>query len=288
VQKWPSLPLLFTFIFLLALAIPALAEGGTRFSHKADYLIDGMIEIDKQIGDPCTTGAAKYQTVRGYGRMTKSESLDIAPHIMAVEDTMDWTTAEDAIRNLEVTNTIDLCARPKSVAAEAYQDEDYDIEQGDVISPYHPLVVEGLLSVNSLTRQTWGNSAAPNPGHEGSYAADFIAAYGPGPREEDGIIGEFGERIFFDEDYMWWFDNDEEDGIDRGDRYVGNYFDIDQYLYTSDGETRRFISISSPFSTGLLTEEMEVIGMTEVTETFSMDNIEPGPDAITLAWYELF
>ncbi len=287
-QKWSFTPLFFTLIFLLALAIPAVAEGDTRFSHRADYLIDGMIELDKQIGDPCTTGSVKYQTIRGYGRMTKSETLDIAPHIMAVEDTMDWTTAEDAVRNLEVTNTIELCARPLSAAAEAYRSDEYDIEEGDIISPYHPLVVDGLLDIRSKTSQVWANAASPNPGHEGSYAADFIAAYGPGPREEAGVIGEFDEIIFFDEDYMWWFDDFKEDGIDRGDRYVGNYFEIDQYLYTSDGETRRFISMSSPFSTALLEEEMEVIGMTEVTETFSMDNLEPGPDAITLAWYELF
>ena len=287
-QKRSFLFLFFASFLLFIFTIPFLAEASTRFSHTADYRIGGLIEIDKQIGDPCSTGAVKRQTIRGYGEMTKSEKLDIAPHIMAVEDEMDWITAEDAVRNLEVISTIDLCARPLTIAAEDYQEEGYDIKEGDVISPYHPLVVDGLLRTRSQTSQTWGNAVTPNPGHVGSYDVDFIAAYGPGPREEKGIIGQFGERIFFEEEYMWWFDDTKEGGIDTGDRYVGNYFDIDQYLYTSDGETRRFISVSSPFSKALLIEEMLVIGMTEVTESFELDNLEPGPDAITLAWHELF
>ena len=277
------------FIFTIPFfTIPFLAEASTRFSHTADYRIGGLISIDKQIGDPCSTGAVKRQTIRGYGEMTKSETLEIDQHIMAVEDEMDWITAEDAVRNLEVISTIDLCAHPLSVAAEDYQDDQYDIEEGDVVSPYHPLVVDGLLNIRPKTSQIWGNAVTPNPGHVGGYHVDFIAAYGPGPREVEGIIGQFGERIFFDEEYMWWFDDTKKDGVDTGDRYVGNYFDIDQYLYTSDGETRRFISISSPFSKALLIEEMLVIGMTEVTESFELDNLEPGPDAITFAWHELF
>jgi len=288
VRKRSFLFLFFASFLLFIFTIPFLAEASTRFSHTADYRIGGLIEIDKQIGYPCSTGASKRQTIRGYGEMTKSETLDIAQHIMAVEDEMDWITAEDAVRNLAVISTIDLCARPLSVAAEDYQDDQYDIKEGDVVSPYHPLVVDGLLRIRSKTSQTWGNAITPNPGHVGGYDVDFIVAYGPGPREVGGITGEFGEIIFFDEEYMWWFDDTKEDGIDTGDRYVGNYFDIDQYLYTSEGETRRFISISSPFSKALLIEEMLVIGMTEVTESFELDNLEPGPDAITLAWHELF
>ncbi len=270
------LPVLLIFLLLFALALPVLAEG-TRFSHTADYFMDGYIEIDKDIGDPCTTGASKNQTIRGYGQMTKSETLDIAPHIMALEDEIDWVTAEDAVRNLEVTSTIRLCARPLSAAAEVYEDEDYDIDAGDIISPYHPLVVAGLLNVTGKTQQIWGSSISANPGHVGSYASGFIAAYGPGPYEPGYL-----------EDYVWAYDEETNTAADYGDRYVGNYFDIDQYIYTSDGESRRYISISSPFSYALTEELMEVIGMAEVTDEFYMDNLEPGPDAITLAWYELF
>ncbi len=275
-QRRPFIPLLLICLLLFALTVPVLAEG-TRFSHTADYFMDGYIEIDKDIGDPCTTGAAKNQTVRGYGQMTKSETLDIAPHIMSLEDEIDWVTAEDAIRNLEVTSTIRLCARPLSAAAEVYDDDDYDIDEGDIISPYHPLVVEGLLDITGKTEQTWGSSVSANPGHVGSYVSDFIAAYGPGPYEPG-----------YPEDYVWEYDEDTNTADDKGDRYVGNYFDIDQYIYTSEGEARRYISISSPFSYALTEELMEVTGMAEVTDEFFMDNLEPGPDAITLAWYELF
>jgi len=276
VQKSSLLPLVLIVLILFALTVPVLAEG-TRFTHRADYLMDGYIEIDKDIGDPCTTGASKNQTVRGYGRMTKSESLDIAPYIMAVEDEMDWVTAEDAVRNLEVTSTIELCARPMAAADAVYDDYDYEIDEGDIISPYHPLVVDGLLDITNKTEQVWGSAISANPGHVGSYSADFIAAYGPGPYEPG-----------LPEDKLWEYDEYTNTADDYGDRYVGNYFDIDQYIYTSEGEARRYISISSPFSYALTEELMEVIGMAEVTETFSMDNLEPGPDAITLAWYELF
>jgi len=273
------LPLLLVVTLLLALTLPALAEG-TRFSHTADYLMDGYIQIDKEIGDPCETGAAKNQNIRGYGQMTKSETLDIAAHIIAVEDTINWQTAEDALRNLEVTSTIELCARPMVTADDDYQDGGYDIKEGDVISPYHPLVVDGLLSVTRKTDQVWAASASANPGHTGAYETDFIAAYGPGPYELDLDI--------FKDDYLWEYDPDTNTADDYGDRYVGNYFDIDQYLFTSSGEARRYVSISSPFSFALAEETMEVIGTAEVTDSFNMDNLEPGPDAITLAWYELF
>jgi len=339
VLKKPHFALFLTILFLLTLTVPALAENNTRFSHTADYRIEGLISIDKEIGDPCTTGAAKHQSIKGYGEMSKSESIDIAPQIISVEDEIDWVTAEDAVRNLSVTSTIDLCALPMTTARQAFSpevimelivdliidgrltrlerlaeelnleileneiddldDEDdfgladfdlagirgelddlyenYNLAVGDPVSPYDPAVIEGIIGVRPETEQTWGSSVTPEPGHSGSYEADFIAAYGPGPRQTHRS-----------RDHRWWYDDLVEGGIDRGDKYVGNYFDIDQYIYTSQGETRRYISISSPFSYALTEELMEVIGMAEVTETFYMDNLEPGPDAITLAWHELF
>lgn len=397
-------------LLLVAISAQGLAEGDVRFSHTASYDIGGFIDIDREIGDPCTTGASKRQTIKGYGEMIKAESIRIAPHIISIEDEMDWRTADDAVRNLSVTSTIDLCARPMSASAgnyiqdfsnlpdelfaeggtwtetawpyswgppstltgaliklashdiqvdkdtttieeileailnklgiddddvieeaiqelleyldldgqedenietllkaldldpegswwgvedtwtlrqDLFDDPEYEIERGDLISPYHPLVVEGVIGITRKTTQEWGLYLSPNPGEEGKYEADFIAAYGPGPYNEN----------VYDEEYRWWYDETkivehdnymDIDHIEYGDRYVGNYFDIDQYAYTSDGETRRFISISSPFSHSIVEEQMEVIGMAEVKETFELDNLEPGPDAITLAWYELF
>lgn len=275
-------------VFILSiLAAPAIAQDMERFRHDIQYLLDGRITIDRQVGYPCTTGAVKRQTVRGFGEMTKSESVRVAPHIMSIVEEADWRTADDALRNLSVVTTIDLCARAMSTAASVYEGDDFVIEEGDIIPRYHPLVVDGTIPVRSMTRQIWSTAVSSNPGEIGSYNVDFRAAYGPGPYEEMyGQLDALGFRHFYEDDFRWWFDDDGK--IDRGDYYVGNYFEIDQYAYTSDGEMSRFISMSSPFTGAYMVEDMRVTGMSEVRESFTMDNIDPGPKAITLAWYELF
>ncbi len=335
--------LLFLLIAIISiLAMPALAEDKTTFRHTAHYEMDGFIRIDREIGDPCRTGAVKTQRIRGYGQMTKSESVRIADHIMTIDDEMEWTTAPDAVRNLSVTTTLELCARPISTAAFSYgeipvnyfvydkefgedfvpapnlryiddwsgilelyrltgderleellslsfdgenerlyyKDFEYLVNEGDIISPYHPLIQERFLNVRPRTSQIWSVRTDTEPGHSGIYEADFIAAYGPGPLDNEEIHGK---------DYMWWFDHREEDGVGRGDRYVGNYFEIDQYILNVSGDTRRFISMSSPFSMAILEDDFTLEGgYTEIKEDFFMDNLEAGPDAITLAWHELF
>ncbi len=276
--------------------------------------------------------------------MTKSEQVRIADHIMAVDDEMEWTTAPDAVRNLSVTTTLELCARPISAAAQNYgripvrefvydaeianpqsdfyvqglqyidnwdtlrklyeltgevrlrdllgyetlredkkayyTEYEYLIKAGEIISPYHPLFKENILDYNRKTSQVWSVRMDTEPGHTSIYEADFIAAYGPGPLDNEEIYGK---------DYMWWFDDREEDGIGRGERYVGNYFEIDQYILNPSGNTRRYISMSSPFSMAILEDDLTVEGgYTEIKEDFKLDNLEAGPDAITLAWHELF
>ncbi len=290
-QKRPYLILIFITLMLLTIAVPAIAQEDFDIRHSIRMFADGQITIDRELGHACTTGAVKTQTVRGFGQMTRIEEVRIAPHIITVDEQTDWTTAVDAIINLSVTTTIDLCARPKSVAAHTYEDPEgnFVINEGDVISPYHPLVVSGDVAVIGMTSQTWGAFVSANPGEQGSYHSDFIAAYGPGPIEERfGQIDELGEVTFFDEEFRWWFDDSKRGGIDRGDRYVGNYFEIDQYAFTSGGEMRRFIDISSPFSHGILVDIMEVTGRAEVRESFELDNLEPGPRARRLTWYELY
>ena len=290
-QKRPYLSLILLIIMFLTMTAPVIAQDDTRIDHSIRYIVDGLISIDRELGHACTTGAVKRQTVRGYGQMTKTENVRIAPHIITVDEVSDLTTAVDAIRNLTVTTNFDLCARPKSTAAFIYTDPDgeYVINAGDVINPYHPLVVSGDIAVIGLTSQLWAASITPDPGQQGTYHSDFIAAYGPGPYEAVfGQIGEFGIATFYDDDFRWWFDPNKKDGIGRGDYYVGNYFEIDQYAYTSGGEMTRFISISSPFSGALLIDDMAVVGRAEVRESFEMDNLKPGPKAITLAWHELF
>ena len=274
-------------IFLLAISIPVFAKDGTIFIHSARYKLDGMMNITRSFGDPCRTGAYKEQSIRGYGQLTKNEDALIAYHIMTVEDEMEWSVAEDAVRGLRVTSSIELCARPMSVATDSYaagyvyNEDDYEIKRGDIISPYHPLVVDGIIDVIPMTRQVWVTMLSTNPGHRGAFNNDFIAAYGPGPYEEDS------EEEIHDADYRWWFIDDDLDEVDRGDYYVGNYFEIDQYTLTTSGDTRRFISISSPFYNTFLEEELSVLsGMAEIRDHFSYYNLEPGPEARTLVWHE--
>jgi signal peptidase I len=286
-QKRPHvnlLILLLAVIMIISLtANSALAEDETIYTHSIVYKVGGKIDISREIGDIQNTGAVMKQDISGYGELTKSEDVRAADHIITVNGKTDWTTAADAIQNLKVTTTIELCARPMSTAAHAYEDDVYDIQEGDIVSPYHPLVVAGFLEVTGLTSQTWGAAVATDRGESGSYHADFKTAYGPGPYEED-----LSDIRKYSDDYRWWFDDGKKSGIDRGDYYVGNYFNIEQYAYTSGGELRRFIDMSSPFSTTLLKESMDIEGMAKTQEAYLLDNLEPGPKAIQLVWWEIY
>ena len=289
-QKKAYLSLAIIIFFLSLVPSSSVAQESNRFTHSIDYDIGGRVSIDRSLGHACTTGATKDLQVRGYGELKKSEDVRIDNHIISVDDTMNFRTAVDAIRNLSVMTAINLCARPIYIVAEDYIDEDTDevlIERGEKIDPYHPLVIDGTILTNPATRQIWAHEITPEPGEVGQLDSDFIAAYGPGPYALGGNDNG-NDSPFLDEDYMWWYDEDERDGIYRGDFYVGNYFDLDHYAYVSSGETRRLIEISSPFSHSYLFEEYAVRGMSEIRDTFMLDNLEPGPRAIRLTWYELF
>ncbi|MDY6827099.1 MAG: hypothetical protein SVV67_08010 [Bacillota bacterium] len=282
----PLVPLTLAIIMIILLmAGNVFAVDYDIFTHSSRYNLGGKIDITREIGHACTTGAVVKQNVSGYGELTRSEDVTIANHIMTATSETDWRTAEDAIQNLVVTSTIDLCARPMSAAAHAYSYNGFTIEEGDLINPYHPLVVAGLIQVEPLTSQMLKTEIEANRGERGSYYLDIRAAYGPGPYHEN-VDEELNP--FYGEDFRWWFDDSVKGGIDRGDYYVGNYVEIDQYAYTSYGEMKRFLDMSSPFSTGIITEDMTVTGMSEVKEAFYMDNLEPGPKAIRLTWWELF
>lgn len=280
--------------FCMLLATPAIAQnGGPYVNHSIRYDVSGLISIDRTLGHECTTGAVKNQTILGYGDLLKQESVRMVPNIISHQDETSWSVPADAIRGLTVTTTIDLCARPMSTAATDYVYGGYDIMEGDLISPYHPLVVDGLLAVNPKTEQVWGTRLTTTPGNEGLYEVDFRAAYGPGPYEVSGVEIQPGNITFYHPDYMWRFDNTlsadgYRKGYDKGRFYVGNYFYIDQHAYVSDGTMQRLISISSPFSNTLLYDNVKVTGQADIKEAFSLENLEAGPDARTLEWHDLF
>jgi hypothetical protein len=296
--------ILLSSFMLIFFVTQVTAQDDTRFDHTMIYDIGGRITIDREIGQACQTGAVKSTTVRGYGEMTKYENIRIRQNIMTIDEVSDWSVPAVAIEGLTVTTTIRLCNRPMTAAAEVYGVDDpltpfYDerLQPGDIINIYDPQVVDGTIKTYNLTGQIWAAAVATNPGHSGSYHADFIAAYGPGPYERKyGVEDKFGNVYFPGEEFMWTYDpavayferNHRVYGYDRGKYYVGNYFEIEQYAATTGGALRRYISISEPFENTFFEEDMSVIGRAAVREAFKMNNLTRGPKGITLAWYELF
>lgn len=293
-------------LVLFALAAPAFSQElppvlrnpDLRFEHDIIYDIGGKISINRQLGDKHSTGAVKRTKVSGYGEMSKVEEVRMAFGIIKVSEKSHWSVPKNALSGLAVTTTIDLCCKPMAVAAAVYNDPNgnFTINEGDLINVYDPLVVSGDLPVKYLTDQLWAIRQVVDPGHQGEYRSDFIAACGPGPYEEFGLADEYGDLLLIDEKYMWKYDplveagkrDDKRLGYERGDYYVGNYFDIEQYALVTGGIMHRYISMSNPFENSLFMEESYVTGRMSVQEVFSNHGLKGGPKAITLAWYELF
>ncbi len=64
-----------------------------------------------------------------------------------------------------------------------------------------------------------------------------------------------------------------------------NSFVINQDLGNSQGTVNRYIDISSPFSGAYLYENLTVVGRSEITDSFTMDNLPSGVDADN--WFDL-
>ncbi len=276
-------------VFILAVAFTGttLAQDENQFAYQIDARAGGRIDISREVGSYCITGAVKRETIRGEGSFTKHEVVRFAPGAMAIDHTIDWSTFEDAIRNLTVTSAIRLCAPGISTAANAYSNGDYAIQAGDYISPYHPLVRSGDVGASSITSQVWEVQVSPNPGHTAFIYSEFEAGH--------------SGNVFYDrddvpeaiEDRSGWFAQTDphwpgRDVFHYGPYFRGNYFDIWQHLYTSDGTTRRNTSISSPFSHGRIVSDWTVDGMTEAWEELEMDNLPTGRLAVPVSWWYLF
>jgi hypothetical protein len=120
-----------------------------------------------------------------------------------------------------------------------------------------PFIGEGYTPVSE---QVWASSLSVYPGESGSYSVGMQSAYG----------------VFVDED-----DKD----------YIGDYFIIEQKSFVSDGETKRHIDISSPVSGAYLMEDVNVIGMAKIQDSFSLLNYKPGLAVGTgwlVNWLEYF
>ena len=288
-------------VFILAFAAPVFAQSMT---HYAEYKMDGSIDIEKQVGHLCNTGAEAKQTIKGEGEMTKVMDVTMEQYIVTVSDHMDWITAEDAVQNLAVISAIELCAPPKFVYEGAVVSPAamYNIDR----QPYTYYGVVGELLVGDpfggtvaladvdpnfaewepVSKQIWAAHVSADPGFSGNLHQDYQAAYGPYAGIETDPEATFPGAD--DSDRWGWQLN--ERGVPEvalGVDYVGNYFTIDQMARTSMGTVQRYIDISSPWSHAYLYEDMTVVGMTEVDESFAMANLPAGEEAVP-EWWELF
>ncbi len=298
-----TLAVVVAIVFVLSFAAPVFAE----MDHYAEYDLDGTIDLEKQVGHLCNTGAEMKQTIDGEGEITKVMDTNQVAGVITVDDQQDWVTAEDAVNNLTVTSAIELCAPPKTV----YEKEDDDWD--DTPIPAEALYVldqespdlgaigeaidlvdadDGDNTLEGLTDQIWAVQVEADPGFSGGLEQDFEAAYGPYADAQDYWYGEGSDEPadafwFEDDDGNVATDFDEIDSVAKGDDYVGNYFNIDQFARTSQGTTQRYIDISSPWSGAYLSEDMSVTGAAEIDESFEMDNLEPGDEAVP-DWGDLF
>jgi hypothetical protein len=444
-------------LFVLAFATPGLAQ---YMTYTQDLKADGDIQLERQAGHLCNTGGQWNQNIDGQGELTKVTSLNMVEDKITVGDQNDFVTAVDAVRNLTVTSTIQLCAPPKQeYVTTNYIYDDYlgvwFAEAGDdgVVSPWDHYndtwlgefdetpeqffsgnrvpafgraaglflapgfeaggwttfaggaflgvvanesltqafndrldldelgtddaemiallemiakewdaegslandkslhahyqtataalygmknldavindgddpewweegdevytwgLLDGLGYANALgewgedysvvrkidvSEQIWSVSVEADPGFSGNLHAKFEAAYGPYEDEFSGIGGGPPARPFApdDEDIApvhrdaWGFRVDSEGyaTVVVGDDYVGNYFNIEQMARTSQGTVLRNIDISSPWSHAYFSEQSEIVGFSEVQESFAMINLGPGDEADT-PWYLWF
>lgn len=331
-------------------------------NRETTYRMDGVIDIEKQSGHLCNTGAEMKQTIKGEGEMTKFIETSQVAGKLTVNDEQDWVTAADASRNLTVASVIELCSPPKQklTTTRYFYSEEKDAWSSfppDVIT-LHPLliyreiyeeqelrdvlleetddpdlqakilaasnkelwelatiVMEGppgwwelfganndndlewrdifLREIDLLTGQIWATMIEADPGHSGELSQDFKVAYGP--YEEWLGYGPYPALFAFIEDEpeihrdAWGLRRDKDDYlvIDKGKDYVGNYFNIEQFSSTTQGTTKRYIDISSPWSGAYEHEKMTVKGFAEVEDVFVMENLEPGKEAIP-DWWKLF
>jgi len=347
-------------ILILALATPIYA-----IEHSAVYEWSGTVNMEKQAGHHCNTGAEQKQTIAGEGWMYKEMKVEIKKDVLSVNDNQNFKTAAEAVDNLTVNSTIELCAPGKhEVTPKNYyydQNEVWAQVEGDpetlgVFAGYDmgweddPGYIEGFIAgilkdyragiftakeaaqmisalkaaedmdearkvaegfigkgtgdevvlaipdeferrmVEALTEQIWAVQVEAGPGKTGALAQSFEAAYGDWAGITDDFAEEFSDYVDAGRaEYDEWAHTyaDDRFAIEIGREYAGNYFYIDQLASTDDGELKRYIDVSSPWSGTFVSEDMTVSGEAGVEEAFRMVNLGPGEE-IVVDWHELF
>jgi hypothetical protein len=96
--------------------------------------------------------------------------------------------------------------------------------------------------------------------------------------------------VLFNQADKWRWETDEDGilGAGLGKKFVGDYFKMTQMARTSDGDVKRYIDISSPWSGAYLYEDFEVAGFAEIMDSFTMINLPAGEDMPGDWWKDLF
>ena len=274
-------------VLVMALAAPAFAQ----INHSATYEMDGVIDLKKQAGHACNTGAAVKQTIVGSGVMDKVQTVSMKKGLISMDDDNNWVAGATA---LTVTTVWELCAPPKYTyddgevsdavvglgAMYANLDEPFTWGTGDVLDGTTVAMIADENNWDAVSDQIWAVQVAADPGFSGNLKQSGEAAYGP--YEAGAAYDTDDEWDLKDASWGW-------DGVKAavGPDYVGNYFTMDQHARTSQGTLKRYISVSSPFNHGYLMEDMSVTGKSDITETFAMANLPKGSDIVGL-WWDLF
>lgn len=286
-------------VLVLALAAPAFAQ----MTHSANYEMDGVIDLQKQAGHWCNTGAEVKQTIKGSGVLDKQQDIHMIPGRISMQDVNDGVAGETA---LTITTVWELCAPPKytydaglEVAYVPSALELYEGARGDgVLTPWGlgnvygtPYDLAEAYNMTALTNQIWAVQVQADPGFSINLHQDGEAAHGPysefvgsGYNAWLKDTGWDGAGVGKDSDTWKYFSGS---GAKVGPDYVGSYFTMDQMARTSQGTLKRYIDISSPFNHGYLMEDMSVTGKSKIEETFAMYNLPKGAD-ILKDWWDLF
>jgi hypothetical protein len=242
--KRSFLAILVISMIILSLAGPVSAGNG-YMSHLAKYDAEGMIDLKKQAGHRCNSGAAMKQIIAGDGILVKDSDIYIISGLLKVSDENEIVTDEFATINLTATSTIELCAPPKRILLEPLSLSHYDssnLETLGLTELYYSYLKDEALppqlsyflpqyllhnlpdinfNVDSLTeavsRQVWAASVSADPGFTASLEQTFTAAYGPYngllPLEEETADNRFRFGAInglqnSDPNYPWGYDAD--------------------------------------------------------------------------------
>ena len=154
-----------------------------------------------------------------------------------------------------------------------------------------------VTDFSALSDQVWAVGLETEPGGQGQLSQKIEAAYGSYTGSTAGGSGVSSKQ---GEGYDgWWFTDrqgqplrgilraEDAQGVKSSREFVGDYFNLEQFASTTGGLSRRYISISSPWSLGFVYEDLRVVGKSVMRDTFMMTNIEPGREYF-LDWLELF